>query len=61
MTHEVWSIVCTVALAGWIGSALVLAFRAFPEKGRLSIRSAVSWGTVLVISYALWVVGLLQA
>jgi hypothetical protein len=61
VSNDLWSIICLAGLAGWIVSALVLAFRAFPGKGEFAGRPALKWGIALIVSYAVWIAGLLHA
>lgn len=61
MSDGLWSMITLVALVGWIGSAIVFIFKAFPGRGRFEARPAKVWGGIFVIMYALWVTGLLNA
>lgn len=59
--NELWSVVTIVGLIGWLFSAMLLIFRAFPGQGRFEKRPALLWGGILVASYAVWIAGLLNA
>lgn len=48
-------------MAGWVVAAIGFMFNSFPGRNRFEARPAIKWGAVLVASYALWVVGLLNA
>lgn len=61
MANDFWSIVTLVAMAGWVAAAIGFMFNSFPERNRFEARPAFRWGTALVVAYALWVVGLLNA
>jgi hypothetical protein len=61
VSDGLWSIVTLIGLFGWVFSALVFLFKVFPERGQFNARPARLWGTLLLIFYAVWVVGMLQA
>jgi len=48
-------------LAGWVCSALVFIFKAFPGRGKFLGRPALIWGGLLLASYIVWIVGMLHA
>ncbi len=50
-----------IGLIGWIASAIVFLFKVFPGRGRFEARPARIWGAALLVSYGVWVVGLLNA
>ena len=50
-----------ISFIGWISSAIIFLFKAFPERGQFKVRPARLWGAVLLASYVVWVVGLLNA
>jgi hypothetical protein len=56
-----WSIVTIIGLAGWVSSAIVFLFRTFPGRGLFEVREARIWGTAVLVSYGVWVVGMLNA
>ncbi len=59
--NDVWAMVMVAGLAGWLLSALIFIFRAFPGRGLFLVRPALTWGAVLVVSYIVWIVGMLHA
>lgn len=61
MADEIWSIIIIASLAAWISSTLGFVFKAFPAKGRFEARPAMKWGAAVVVSFAIWIVGLLNA
>ena len=61
MMNDVWAVVMEIGLAGWLLSALIFIFKAFPGRGQFLARPALTWGTVLVVSYVVWIVGMLHA
>ena len=61
MSNGIWSIITLVGLFGWISSMLVFLFKAFPERNLFETRPARTWGLVVLISYGIWIVGMLNA
>lgn len=59
--NEVWAIVTIAGFAGWLFATMIFLFRSFPERGRFEKRPAMVWGAVMVVSYAVWIAGLLNA
>lgn len=56
-----WSFVLEVGFLGWIGGAVGFIFKAITEEGHLHRRRALYWGGLIVICYALWVIGMARA
>lgn len=48
-------------MLAWMTSTLVFIFKAFPSRGQFEARPALKWGLVLVVSFTVWIVGLLNA
>lgn len=61
MAHETWSVILLIGLYGWIGSTLVFIFRAFPGQGLFEARPARIWGACVLVSFSVWILGLLNA
>lgn len=61
MSHDIWSIVLILGLSGWIGSSIFLMFRAFPEKDVFNPAAGIRWGSAVVISFIVWIIGMLNA
>lgn len=61
MSHDLWSVVLIAGLAGWLLSSIMLIMRAFPVKDVFVVSAAVRWGTASVISFFIWIAGLLNA
>ncbi|MBU1628334.1 hypothetical protein KKB18_13275 [bacterium] len=53
-----WSHVCVWGFVGWIASAFLLIWQGFTKDGELVTKKAFIWGILIVIFYALWVVGM---
>ncbi len=61
MSHDFWSILLLTGLIGWLVTCIVLMLRAFPERGVCNVPSAIRWGGAALFSFAVWIVGLLNA
>ncbi len=61
MIHDIWSVILIAGLIGWLFSSIMLMFKAFPQKDVFVVSSGVRWGTAGVISFFIWVVGMLNA
>jgi len=56
-----WATVAVLGFMGWVGSGFGLAYRAFPGDRGLKIKPAVLFGSLIVIFYALWIIGMMRA
>ncbi|MFA7060288.1 MAG: hypothetical protein WC156_05660 [Pedobacter sp.] len=61
MSDNIWSLVLLTGMLGWITSSLVFIFKVFPGRGQFEARPALKWGCVFVVSFTVWIVGLLNA
>jgi hypothetical protein len=61
MSHDIWSIVLLSGISTWIVSSFMLMFSAFPQKGEFNIKYGIRWGIISIVSFSVWVLGLLQA
>ncbi len=61
MISEIWSLICEVALWGWVGAAIFLIIYSFPTRGKFSKRPAMVWGGLLMLFYVFWIVGMIMA
>ena len=61
MSDDLWSIISLAALFGWISASVAFIFKVFPERNRFDARAARLWGSAVLVLYAVWVVGLLNA
>jgi hypothetical protein len=61
MSHDIWSIMLITGLSGWIASVIMLIWRAFPERGVCNCGAGIRWGSACVISFAIWIAGVLLA
>ena len=61
MSHDIWSIILLIGLAGWIFSSIMLALTAFPQKAVFDSLPGMRWGVAIVISFVIWIIGMLNA
>ncbi|HLG20444.1 MAG TPA: hypothetical protein VI895_11600 [Bdellovibrionota bacterium] len=56
-----WVLVAQVGFWGWIFAVVGLIFRGFDSEGRMQLRHSISWIGGIVLFFAAWVTGLLNA
>ena len=56
-----WSILLEIGFIGWIGCAIGFIFRVFTGEKGFDVRRALLWGGLIIIFYALWIVGMMRA
>lgn len=56
-----WSVLLEIGFLGWVGGSLAFIFRAFSGRKGFNVRQAFGWGLFVILSYALWIVGMLKA
>lgn len=56
-----WAILVLVGFLGWIGCTIGFIFGAFEKQGRFNNKRALKWGALVVVCYALWIVGMMNA
>ena len=64
MDYEIstfWSIVVEIGFFGWIGCTIALIFQGFDENNNLLKKRALFWGIAIVVFYAMWITGLVNA
>ncbi|OGU14354.1 MAG: hypothetical protein A2076_17695 [Geobacteraceae bacterium GWC2_53_11] len=61
MSNDLWSVILIIGLIGWIFSSIMLMLKAFPQKDVFVAASGIRWGSAGVISFLIWVVGMLNA
>jgi len=58
---QFWAALCVAGFAGWVASTIVFIFAAFTKDNKFLPRKGLFWGIVIVLFFALWVVGLKMA
>lgn len=61
MGHETWSVIVIAGLSAWIFTSIMLMLKAFPEKGAFDSSAGIRWGAASAVSFAVWIIGLLNA
>jgi hypothetical protein len=61
MVRDLWSVILIAGLIGWLFSSIMLMFKAFPRKDVFVVSNGIRWGSAGVISFFIWVIGLLNA
>ncbi len=61
MSDDIWSIVLLSGVVSWIVSSIAFMFYSFPRKGEFVAKSAIRWGGVSLVSFLVWILGLLNA
>jgi len=61
MSHDIWSIILIIGLIGWISSTLFFIFSSFPARGEFHRESALKWGICVMVTFGIWVIGLINA
>ena len=56
-----WSIVSQIGFWGWVLGSVGFILTVFPHRGSFRGREAFRWGLPLLLFYAVWVVGMLNA
>ena len=56
-----WSVILEIGFLGWIGCAIGFIFRVFIGEKGFNPKRAFFWGTLILLFYALWIVGMLRA
>jgi hypothetical protein len=58
-----WTLILEVGLIGWIGSAIgfLISGLRTGQTVRLRSRAAIFWGMLVIVFYAMWIVGMMRA
>jgi len=56
-----WSIMCEVGFVGWIACTVGFIFFVFTGDRGFRVKRALVWGALIIIFYAVWIVGMLRA
>ncbi len=57
-----WSMVLVIGFLGWVSGVLMFIWRAFRGEGtQIIARQGVKWGSVIILFYALWIIGMAKA
>jgi len=61
MSRDIWSVILIAGLIGWMFSNIMLILKALPQKDVFIVSSGIRWGMAGIISFFIWVIGMLNA
>ncbi|MBV5338676.1 MAG: hypothetical protein J0665_03825 [Deltaproteobacteria bacterium] len=61
MSHDIWSVILITGLIGWLFSSIMLMLKAFPQKEVFIVSTGIRWGSAALISFFIWIAGMLKA
>jgi len=61
MSHDIWSVILITGLIGWLFSSIMLMLKAFPQKKVFIASAGIRWGSAALISFFVWIAGMLKA
>lgn len=64
MEHDIstfWSVVVEIGFIGWVSSTIAFIFKGIDKQNHLVKKNAVIFGILIVVFYALFVAGLVNA
>jgi hypothetical protein len=56
-----WTVLLEIGFLGWLGCSVIFILRVFAGSRGLHVRQALVWGVLVILFYALWIVGMLRA
>ncbi len=57
-----WSMMVVLGFLGWASGVLLFIWRAFREGStQVMLKQGILWGSVIVVFYALWIIGMVNA
>lgn len=61
MSNDLWSVILIAGLIGWLFSSIMLMLKAFPKKDVFNVSSGIRWGSAGLVSFFIWILGMLNA
>lgn len=61
MSHDIWSVILLSGVISWIISSIMFMLRAFPKKDEFAVKAGIRWGAASLVSFSVWILGLLNA
>lgn len=61
MINEGFAFLTVVSFLGWVIATIFFIFKAFNEKGEFFAKKAIKIGIIIIIFYAFWIIGMLNA
>jgi tetratricopeptide (TPR) repeat protein len=56
-----WSVVLEIGFFGWVGAVIGFIIQVFQGEKGFVVRRALGWGGLFLVSYAIWIMGMLKA
>jgi hypothetical protein len=61
MNNVYWAVMGEVAFLMWIFTVIGFLLHSFPSVGTIKRRTALYWGSGAIISYGIWITGMIKA
>lgn len=61
MNRDTWALFCEISLWFWIVASVGFIINAFPSRDSFRKGSAAVWGAGILVFYACWIVGMMNA
>lgn len=61
MINEIFAFITVTSFLGWVASVIAFIYKAFDEEGQFYPKPAIKIGLMILVFYALWIVGMLKA
>lgn len=61
MNNEYWAVLGELAFLVWIFTVAGFLLQSFPSMGTMKNRTALYWGLGAIISYGVWIAGMIKA
>lgn len=61
MSDDIWSIILLFGIVSWIVTTIAFMMFSFPRKDEFDVKSGLRWGGASLVSFLIWIMGLLNA
>lgn len=61
MTNENWALLSLIGFWLWLSTAIGFFLYGFPSKDFFKKKAAILWGSGVITSYGLWIIGMIKA
>lgn len=59
--HVGWSIFLEIGFVGWVACTIMFILKVFTGEKGFQGRKALFWGPIIIIFYAMWIIGMMKA
>lgn len=59
--NPAWSIILEIGFWGWVSGTFLFIFRSFGPDYKIIPRQGIFWGGVVILFYAMWIIGMMKA